>query len=96
MLLSERFLPFFGSVGMGLMWGWLLVALEGRVRRPWCTVPAMFLSTLAMAVPVTWFQGGPGLAVFGGATLVAWWVHLGWRQALRRYASFKTEQKERL
>lgn len=74
---------FWGSVGMGLMWGWLAGSLEGRVLRPWRTVLAVGLATLVMATPAAWFQGGTGLLGFGVAALTAGLLHLIWGHGLR-------------
>ncbi|MHB8066931.1 MAG: hypothetical protein ACYDIC_03410 [Desulfobaccales bacterium] len=79
-----------GSVGLGLMCGWLVGSLEGRVRRPWRTAPVIVLATLALATPAAWFQGGLGLIGFGVATLTAGLLHLIWKHELRRHYSLKT------
>ncbi|MBM4288808.1 MAG: hypothetical protein FJ135_11835 [Deltaproteobacteria bacterium] len=73
-----------GALGVGLVWGWLLGMNEGRIFRGWRTVPGLALTSLILAAPIVWFQGILGLAGFGGAAFLAWWLHVEWRQTLRQ------------
>ena len=73
-----------GSVGIGLVWGWLLGSLYGRVRWPLRTGLAATASTLALGLPVLWFTDWPGVIACGASILCAALAHVLWRQALRR------------
>jgi hypothetical protein len=86
--------PVWGSVGLGLMWGWLAGSLVGRVLRPWRTVPAVGLATLVMATPAAWFQGGTGLLGFGVAALTAGLLHLIWMRELHLQVAAKNKSEE--
>jgi hypothetical protein len=77
-----------GSIGMGLVWGWLLVLIWRDVpgQRPW----RHFLATLLATVPASgvflWLaDGGHGL-VFVGTAVFSFSLHLAWRTRLRRAA----------
>lgn len=73
-----------GSVGIGLVWGWLLGSLGGRVRRPQLVGWSASAATLLVAVVVRWFADGRALWLFVGAAALSLLLHLGWRQELRR------------
>jgi hypothetical protein len=73
-----------GSVSFGLVWGWLLGSLGGRVRRPQLVGWAASAATVLTAFVVRWFADGRGLALFLGALVLSLLLHLGWRDELRR------------
>ena len=72
-----------GTVGMGLMWGWL-VALVSRppVKRPFLQAFILVLVTALPAWQTIWFYGIPGLVSFLLAAIIATSVHIGWQQQL--------------
>ncbi len=73
---------------MGLVWGWLLGSLGGRVRRPQVVGWSASSATLLSAAVVQMFGGWPGVWLFLGATALALLLHLGWRRELRdRYGT---------
>lgn len=73
-----------GSVGIGLVWGWLLGSLGGRVQRPQLIGWATSLATILAAFVVLMFADRRGLWFFLGATALSLLLHLAWRQELRR------------
>jgi hypothetical protein len=73
-----------GSVGIGLVWGWLLGNLGGRVRRPQLVGWSTSLATLLVATLVLMFTDRRALWFFLGATALSLLLHLAWRQELRR------------
>lgn len=73
-----------GSVGIGLVWGWLLGNLEGRVRRPLVVGWSTSLATLLLATLVLMFTDRRALWLFLGAAALSLLLHLAWRQELRR------------
>lgn len=73
-----------GSIGMGLVWGWLLGSLGGRVWRPQLVGWSTSLATALVAFVVLMFADRRGLWFFLGATALSLLLHLAWRQELRR------------
>ena len=75
-----------GGIGMGLMWGWLLVLVGGRGRpkRPFITILALILATILVALQLFFLTGWPTLPYFLASTALSLMVHLGWRQELRK------------
>jgi hypothetical protein len=73
-----------GSVGIGLVWGWLLGSLGGRIRRPLVVGWSTSLATLLAAAVTLMFADRRGLWFFLGATALSLLLHLAWRQELRR------------
>lgn len=73
-----------GSVGLGLVWGWLLGSLGGRVRRPLLVGWSTSLATLLVATLVLMITDRRELWFFLGATALSLLLHLAWRQELRR------------
>lgn len=72
-----------GSAGTGLVWGWLMGRLGGRVRQPLRDGLALGAATLFLAGEVLVLVDWQALALFLGATGLALLVHLGWRRELR-------------
>ena len=73
-----------GSVGFGLVWGWLvgsLIAREGLTRR---LVIAAFLATLILAGLLWWASGWRGVAFFLGVGFLSFLLHGAWRHQLLR------------
>ena len=79
-----RSLALVGSAGIGLVWGWLLGSVEGRIRMPRRTVPVLVLASLAVASIIWLFVEWRGTLCFGIAGLLAYLIHAGWRRHLRR------------
>jgi hypothetical protein len=73
-----------GSIGIGLVWGWLIGPLGDRPRRKFLNVLTVSAATLSLAGLVYWFAGWQGTVFFLGPMTLAFLLHLGWRQELRR------------
>jgi hypothetical protein len=71
-----------GSIGIGLVWGWLVGTLEGRVKRSLRGTIGAVASTLAVAVTVYGFEAWRGLVGFLIAAAVALLIHLSWRRSM--------------
>jgi len=74
-----------GSLGIGLMWGWLLVLLRGQAaaQRPsWRVLLILFLATAALSGLIAWLADGLTVLLFGGTAVISFIVHLAWRHAL--------------
>jgi hypothetical protein len=73
-----------GSVGMGLVWGWLLVLVGWRAPRPFITIPALGLATLLTTLSLFLFTTWPTPLYFLAAALLTLIIHVSWRQELRK------------
>jgi hypothetical protein len=71
-----------GSIGIGLVWGWLIGSLRLRQTSLWRSVPLVGLSSLFLALLVVYFLDWYGLAYFAGALMLAALLHVGWRRQL--------------
>jgi NhaP-type Na+/H+ or K+/H+ antiporter len=71
-----------GSIGLGLVWGWLIGNLQEQARKPWRTILTVGGATLAFAAEVLLLAGGVMVVLFMAATGLALMLHLGWRQDL--------------
>ena len=70
----------FGSVGIGLVWGWLIGSLTGRVYRPVRAFLSILLVTLIIVAQVMLFLDWIRLLFFLGAALFALFIHVEWRR----------------
>ncbi len=72
----------FGSVGIGLVWGWLIGSFTGRVNRPARSSISILLATLIIVAQVILFLDWVRLLFFFGAALFALFLHIEWRRKL--------------
>jgi hypothetical protein len=72
-----------GSIGFGLVWGWLLGMLD---RTPLRAVTSAWASaaTLLLGAVVYFFARSPGTIFFLGVAILTLLLHLGWRRHLSR------------
>jgi hypothetical protein len=73
-----------GSIGIGLVWGWLIGPFGDHPRRKLLNGLTVSAATLSLATLVYWFAGWQGTVFFLGLTTLAFLLHLGWRHELRR------------
>lgn len=73
-----------GSVGLGLVWGWLMGSLSGRGGRLLRNGLALGAATMVFAVEVILLAGWQAVVVFLGATALALLSCVLWRRELRR------------
>jgi len=73
-----------GSVGVGLVWGWLLGGLGDTAQRRFSNVLSVFVATLLLGTEVYLFASWTGAGLFLGALSLALLLHLGWRCSLRQ------------
>jgi hypothetical protein len=78
------FLAILGSLGIGLVWGWLAGGMEGRLQHPLRTLPGIALATSAILVQIVYWVGWQGMLYFLGAGILAFLIHVGWRRELRK------------
>lgn len=73
-----------GSMGLGLVWGWLMGGLSGRGGRLLLNGLALSTATLVFAIEVFLLAGWRALAPFLGAAAFALLLHVLWRRDLRK------------
>ncbi|MCA9932147.1 MAG: hypothetical protein KC419_26870 [Anaerolineales bacterium] len=74
-----------GSIGWGLMWGWLLVlAIRVPVKRPFLQAVALLIATSTVGTVQFLFSGWPSLARFLIAVALALFTHLLWLRRLQQ------------
>jgi hypothetical protein len=73
-----------GSIGLGLVWGWLMGSFSGRSGRLLRNGLVLSATTLAFAAEVFLLAGWQAVAFFLGATAFALLSHVLWRRDLRR------------
>lgn len=86
----EEGLPHFGilgtlgTMGLGLVWGWLIGSLMRRVHRPWKTILSVLLATMVVSAQVLWLMDSARLLYFYGATLIGWVIHIELHRNIRQ------------
>lgn len=83
-----------GSIGMGLVWGWLLILVGGRGvwKRPFLTPFLLSLATLIITAYLFSFTDFSTSLLFLFAATVAAFFHLAWQHELRRRFSVPSTQ----
>lgn len=71
-----------GSMGLGLMWGWLIGSLEGRVRHAFKSILSVVVATLLLATSIILLTNWDALFFFLGASVFTLLFHSGWRREL--------------
>jgi hypothetical protein len=79
---------FAGSMGIGLVWGWLLILIWQDVlgKRPLRHFLAGLLATTLLIVLVVWLTDWVQGLVFVGTAVFSFTLHLAWRTRLRNEA----------
>jgi hypothetical protein len=72
----------FGSIGMGLVWGWLVGSLSGRLHQPLRAFLSISLVTLMIVAQVMLFLDWIRMLLFLGAALFTLFIHIVWRRKL--------------
>lgn len=77
-----------GSIGLGLVWGWLLVLIGRDVpgKRPLRHFLAALLATILQMVLVIWLTDWMDGMIFMGTAVFSFTLHLAWRTKLRNEA----------
>jgi NhaP-type Na+/H+ or K+/H+ antiporter len=84
---SIPILKFLGAAAAGLVWGWLVGLLAGRVRRKLLTPLLVFLATIPVAIEIWWYLGPASLVWAGVAGALSFFLHVAWRSHLRSQAN---------
>lgn len=73
-----------GSIGFGLVFGWLLGLYDIRPEKMPAAVTSLTGASVAGAAVTAWLGGLSAATPFSIATLAALWVHSQWRSELRK------------
>lgn len=71
-----------GYMGIGLVWGWWVGGLSGRVTRPLRDGVAVSAATLLVAAAAFILGGWWSILLFASAIGLTLYLHLIWRQML--------------
>jgi hypothetical protein len=82
-------MQYLGSIGLGLVWGWLLSS-RSFVNRP-VVVISLTLSPALLSVEVFWLAGWRSMWIFLAAVIAAAFVHSQWRRELRQHYETQTQ-----
>ena len=81
-LIHHKIVWTMGSMGLGLVWGWLMGSFKGREVRPLRAIPIIALTALLVSAQVLWLLDWIRVSFFFGAMLFAFVVHIEWRRQL--------------
>jgi hypothetical protein len=73
-----------GSIGFGLVFGWLLGLYDVRPERLPAAIASLSGAAVVGAGVTAWLGGMSAMAPFSVAALAALWVHTQWRNELRK------------
>ncbi len=75
-----------GVIGMGLMWGWLMVLLvdQSMAKRPFINLATVALITIWLGWTIYVLAGSAPLIPFFIAFIISFLIHIAWRAQLRR------------
>ena len=72
-----------GYMGIGLVWGWWIGGIGGRIARPLQDALAVGAVTLIFSLGIAAQAGLRGLLFFLCAAGLTLYLHLAWRQELK-------------
>ncbi len=74
-----------GSIGLGLVWGWLLglVWRDMLGKRPLHSAGALLLATILVSLQQFLFTNWQRTVIFGVTAVISFSVHLAWRTRLQ-------------
>jgi hypothetical protein len=79
-------LPVLGTAGIGIVLGWLLGGLYGRVHNPQRTLLAVSVAALLTIADISFLAGPSAIIVLIASFIPASLIHILWRRQLyRRY-----------
>ena len=79
-------LTILGSIGIGLVWGWLLGHAFFFSKFGYLRLAGLLLGTAAAAVPSFLFAGMRGVVAFIAAAALTVWIRTSWSRELQRKA----------
>jgi hypothetical protein len=84
-------LSIIGTAGIGVVWGWLIGLLEGRIFRPQRTIPILFIATFLIFLEILLIEGAVSSVLFWGAMAFSLILHVVWRRKIRRQFDLMTQ-----
>jgi hypothetical protein len=87
MMANEAFIlaAMLGSTCMGLVWGWLIGSLGGRVYRLMTDCLALCFASILLAIVIFLLTDLLAMTLFLGASGLALFLHLEWRRSLSEH-----------
>lgn len=76
--------PVLGGLGIGVVWGWLLIVVAGPSNRPTAAVLALGFASILLATSVYALAGWTALVGLGAATVVGALAGIATRAELAR------------
>ena len=78
-------LALMGSLGIGLMWGWLLILVSNQQpQQPERHILLLLIATAVMVSQIYSMNGLPAVWVFLITAVFSGIIHLSWRRRLRQ------------
>ncbi|MFA4849520.1 MAG: hypothetical protein WC626_07315 [Methanoregula sp.] len=71
-----------GTAGIGIVLGWLLGGLYGRVHNPQRTILTISVAALLTLADIWYLAGSPAIIVLIAAFIPGFMVHILWRRQL--------------
>jgi hypothetical protein len=75
-------LPLLGTAGMGLVLGWLLGNLYGRIHNPQRTILTVAIASLLVLADLLYIVGPSAIIVLIAAFVPSLIIHILWRRQL--------------
>lgn len=72
-----------GSVGIGLVIGWLLGSLDGHMKRPILTFTVIGLFLFTVSLEIFLFVSWRGIGFFLGGAIFASLIRIGWHREIQ-------------
>lgn len=80
-----------GTIGIGMVWGWLLILIGDPLVKPWRNGLLLTLATLPVAAMV-WALGGQSL-LFVATAVITLIIHIAWRSQLHQRTQSPSPQE---
>jgi hypothetical protein len=92
--MKNQMVAMLGSMGIGLVWGWLAGCLSGRLRKPRTALPLIFITGLLISGQMAWFFALPEVLCLWVALLFAFITVVAMRHVLvgRRATQLRNEE----
>jgi hypothetical protein len=84
-----------GSIGIGLVWGWLIGNFDGQIPRPVFNGLLISIITSLVAIEIFILVNKMVVMPFIVAVIFALFIHITWRRSLLKRFRGTTSQEER-
>ena len=82
-----------GIIGLGMVWGWLLLLVGDPLTRPWRNALLLTLASTPLAGLVWWITNIGLMLLFLATAVVTFIIHLAWRSQLRQRTNSPSPQE---